>query len=98
MIMSKTLWQRGALILLAVGIFIAGFYFRAWYRETIDFRLISKVYTPSEVTTAITDRWEMQLTDRTTGEVRIYNQDVLNAIFYQYQARRAYTQEDKIGE
>jgi hypothetical protein len=97
MIVSKELWQRALYILLAVGIFIGGYYFRIWYAEVMEYKIVS-VNSPSEITSAITDRWELQLTDRAKGHVRIYDKDILDAIYYQYVARRTYTHEDQIGE
>jgi len=97
MLISKELWQRPMYILLAVLIFIGGYYFRIWYAETMSYKVVS-INSPATVTSAITDRWELQLTDRAKGHVRIYDKDVLNAIYYQYVARRSFTQEDRKSE
>jgi len=90
----KKLWQRTLMFLAAIIILIAGYQLRVWQEQNIKYNVVS-VNSSDEVTSAITDRWELQITDRKTGRVRIYNQDILDAIFYQYQARRSYTQEDR---
>lgn len=91
-------WWQGALhVLLTIGIFLSGYYFHDWMEENINYKIVS-IYSPDEVSSAITDRWELQLTDHITGQVRIYNKNILDAIYHQYSARRAYTQEDKISE
>jgi hypothetical protein len=90
----KKLWWRLGIIILAVIVFTGGYYFRTWVEENIEYRIVS-VNTTTEVTSSITDRWELQLTDRTNGKVKVYDKDVLDAIYYQYQARRSYTHEDR---
>ena len=90
----RKLRLRIGLIILTVLIFIGGYYFRVWIEENIEHKVVS-VNSPSEVTSSITDRGELQLTDRTNGKVKIYSKEVLDAIMYQVQARRSYTQEDR---
>ncbi|KKL18324.1 hypothetical protein LCGC14_2476670 [marine sediment metagenome] len=86
---SKPYWQGVLMIICVAAIFIGGYYFRAWHMENLDYR-ISKVYSQEVTTSAITDRNELQLTDRETGQVRIYDKEILDAIFYQYLARKTY--------
>ena len=93
----KKYWQGGLYLLLTVAIFMGGYYFRTWQKENIDYR-ISQVFSQKEVTSAITDRWELQLTDRTTGQVRVYDRKILDAIFYQYSARKTYVKEGGVSE
>jgi hypothetical protein len=88
----KKYWQGALICILTIAVFSGGYYFRIWQKENVDYR-ISKVYSKEEVTSAITDRNELQLTDRTTGQVRVYDKKMLDAIFYQYSARKAYIQE-----
>jgi len=91
----KNLWlKRVTYVMLLIVVFALGFLTNDWIERQVQYKVVS-VNTPSNVTSAITDRWELQLTDRKTGRVSIYNQDILDAIFYQYQARRSYTQEDQ---
>jgi len=97
MTISKTFWQKSIGLLIVIAIFFAGFYFRAWFKENIEYKVFS-VNTSQTITSSITDRWELQLTNRETGKVYIYDQNVLDAIFYQYTARRAYVQEDRKSE
>ncbi len=87
----KPYWQ-GALIIIVVSvIFIGGYYFRIWHVEGLDYK-IAKIYDQKETTSAITDRGELQLTDRITGHVRIYDKEILDAIYYQYSARKSYVE------
>lgn len=81
-------------IIVAALLFIFGYITRGWLEDNTNFFLES-VQNSSEITTAITDRYELQVTDRTNGKVKIFEKDVLDAIYHQYQARRIYTQEEK---
>ena len=90
----KKWWLRIGAVLLVVISLVIGYYARGLVEANIQYHVVS-VNTPDEVTSAITDRWELQLTDRTNGRVRIYDKNILDAIFYQYMARRSYTQEDR---
>jgi len=91
----KKLWQGTLMLVVAIGLIASGYYLHDWVNDNIQFKVVS-VNDPDNVTSAISDRWELQLTDRKTGRVRIYDKEVLNAIYYQYRARLAYTQEDRI--
>ena len=94
----KNLWfKRVTYVVLLIAVFALGFVANDWIESQVQFKVVS-VNTPDNVTSAITDRWELQLTDRKTGRVRIYDKYILDAIFYQYQARRSYTQEDRKPE
>lgn len=95
MIIPKNWWQRTLIAVVAIGLFIAGYYFHDWTSQNVQFKVVS-VNTPENVSTAISDRWDLITTDLKTGKVRIFNREILNGIYYQYRARLTYTQEDKI--
>lgn len=90
----KKLWLGAIVLIASVTMFIFGYFTRGWLEANTKF-YVASVQSPNEVTSSITDRWELQLTDRTNGQVRIYDKDVLDALYYQYAARRSYTQEDR---
>lgn len=93
MCLPKKFWQNILILVCVIVIFIGGYYFRMWYNESVNYRVVS-VLDAEKVTSAITDRWELQLTNRVSGQVRIYEKKVLDAIFYQYSARKKFTQEN----
>jgi len=91
---QKKVWIRLIEIVMAALLFIFGYITREWVDSNTNFYVVS-VQSPNEITTAITDRDELQLTDRTNGKVRIYNKEILDAIYHQYNARKTYTQENR---
>jgi hypothetical protein len=62
--------------------------------EQINYK-VAESKTLGQVSVSIDDRWQVLITNVETGQVRIYNKDVLDALYYSYSALRAYTQEDR---